>query len=169
MSESNIMKNISLNKVVLNIGIGKSGNVLESAKKALDQITKKKSCMRNAKSTQREWGTRKGEPIATSITVRGDDAKQLLKRILIAKKNQIKNRSFDEFGNVSFGILEHIDIPEVKYDPNIGIFGMNVSISLARAGFNIKLKYKRKIGMSHRITTSEAKKFMIREFGVELY
>ena len=69
------MKKISLEKVVLNMGVGKSGDVIEIAKKALDQISGKKSCARNAKETQRDWGVRKGEPIGVAVTIRGDDAK----------------------------------------------------------------------------------------------
>ena len=42
MSEINVMKKIFLDKIVLNIGTGKSGSILESAKIALDQITNKK-------------------------------------------------------------------------------------------------------------------------------
>mgnify|MGYP003306342655 CR=1 FL=1 len=47
------MKKISLEKVVLNMGIGKSGDVIDIAKKALEQISGKKPSTRNAKETQR--------------------------------------------------------------------------------------------------------------------
>src|SRR3989337_320959 len=133
----NKMKEIRLEKVVLNMGVGKSGDAIEIGKKALDQISGKKSSGRNAKATQRDWGVRKGEPIGVAVTSRGNDATLLLKRLLDAKGNQIKASSFDNFGNVSFGILEHIDIPGVKYDPKIGILGLDVAVSLTRPGFNI--------------------------------
>jgi len=55
------MKKISLEKVVLNMGVGKSGDVINIARKALDGISGKKSSARNAKETQRDWGVRKGE------------------------------------------------------------------------------------------------------------
>ena len=106
------MKKISLEKVVLNMGIGKSGDVIDIAKKALEQISGKKPSTRNAKDTQREWGVRKGEPIGVAVTIRGDDAVALLKRLLEAKGNSVNGRSFDNFGNYSFGINEHIDIPD---------------------------------------------------------
>ena len=122
------MKKISLEKVVLNMGVGKSGDVIEIAKKALDQISGKKSCARNARETQREWGIRKGEPIGAAVTVRGEDAKALLKRLLESKGNIVKGKSFDNFGNYSFGINEHIDIPGVKYEPSIGILGLGISM-----------------------------------------
>ena len=165
----NQMRTIRLEKIVLNMGVGKSGDAIEVAKKALDQISSRKSSARNAKATQRDWGVRKGEPIGVAVTIRGKDAIELLKRLLEAKGNQIKSRSFDNFGNVSFGILEHIDIPGIKYDPKIGILGLDVSVSLTRPGFNIRLrsKHKAKIGKSHKITKKEAKDFLKNEFGVK--
>ncbi len=165
-----IMKQIRLEKVVLNMGVGKSGDAIEIAKTALNQISGKKSCARNARATQRDWGVRKGEPIGVAVTTRGKDATPLLKRLLEAKGNQIKNSSFDNFGNVSFGILEHIDIPGIKYEPKIGILGLDVAVSLGRPGFNIRVrsKHKAKIGQNHRITTIDAKDFLTKEFGVTL-
>ena len=116
----NIMREIRLEKVVLNMGLGKSGDSVEIAKKALGQISGKKVNERPAKKAIRDWGVRKGEPIGAAVTVRGNDGKELLKRLLEAKGNKINGRSFDSMGNLSFGILEHIDIPGIKYDPKIG-------------------------------------------------
>jgi len=144
----NLMKKIFLNKVVLNMGVGKSGDPIETGKKTLVQITGKKPNARNAKKAQRDWGVRKDEP----------------------KDNQISERAFDNEGNFSFGIKEHIDIPGVKYDPNIGILGLEVSASLARPGFNIKLrsKHKARVGKNHRITKDDAIKFYTEKFGVQI-
>jgi len=152
------------------MGVGKSGEPIEIGKKALEQITGKKPNARNAKKAQRDWGVRKGEPIGIAVTVRGNDATELLKRLLVAKDNQIKERVFDNEGNLSFGIKEYIDIPEIKYDPNIGILGLEVSVSLTRPGFNIKLRSRRKtkVGKNHRITKNETIKFLTEEFGVKI-
>jgi len=166
----NIMKKISLNKIVLNIGVGKSGEPLEIANAALGQITEGKPNKRNAKKAQRDWGVRKNEPIGVAVTVRGDDATELLKKLLEAKDNQINKRAFDNEGNFSFGIKEHIDIPGIKYDPKIGILGLEVSASLARPGFSIKLrsKHKARVGKNHRITKDDAIKFYTEKFGVQI-
>ena len=162
------MKRIKLEKVVLNMGVGKSGDVIEIAKKALDQISGKRSCAREAKETQRDWGVRKGEPIGAAVTVRGKDAKVLLKRLLEAKGNTVSGKSFDNFGNYSFGIREHIDIPGVKYDPQIGILGLGISVALARPGYGVRTrsKHKASVGKTHVITSQEAKDYLVKEFGV---
>jgi len=162
------MKKIYLDKVVLNMGVGKSGDPIEIAKRALDQISGKKSCPRNARETQRDWGIRKGEPIGVSVTVRGEDAKALLKRLLESKGDVVKSKSFDNFGNYSFGINEHIDIPGVKYEPQIGILGLGISVTLSRPGYVIRKrsKHKASVGKSHIITSQEAKDYLVKEFGV---
>ncbi|MGQ0605618.1 MAG: 50S ribosomal protein L5 [Candidatus Nitrosotenuis sp.] len=166
----NIMKTVRLEKIVLNMGVGKSGEAIEIAKKALNQISGKKSCARDAKGTQRDWGVRKGEPIGVAVTIRGEDAQALLKRLLDAIGKQIKGRSFDNFGNVSFGIKEHIDIPGIKYDPQIGILGMEAAVTLTRPGFSIRTRsrHKASVGTHHRITREEAQEFLTREFGVTI-
>ena len=150
------------------MGVGKSGESIEVAKKALDQISGKKSCPRDAKETQRDWGVRKGEPIGVAVTIRGEDAKELLKRLFEAKGNQVKGKSFDNFGNYSFGINEHIDIPGVKYDPKIGILGLGISVTLTRPGYGIRKrsKHKANVGKHHVINAQEAKDYLIKEFGV---
>jgi large subunit ribosomal protein L5 len=164
------MKKISLAKVVLNMGLGRSGDVVEVAKKALTQISGKTPSAREAKETQRDWGIRKGEPIGVAVTVRGKDARELLKRLLEAKGNKVNGKSFDNFGNYSFGINEHIDIPGVKYDPKIGILGLGISVTLTRPGYNIRVrsKHKARVGKNHVIKADEAKDYLIKEFGVSV-
>ena len=164
------MKRIYLDKVVLNMGMGRSGDAINIAKRALEQITGKKPCARDAHDSQRDWGVRKGEPIGVSVTVRGQDARVLLKRLLDAKGNAINGRSFDDFGNYSFGIREHIDIPGVKYEPQIGILGLGVSVALARPGYSIRKrsKHKASVGKTHIITNTEAKNYIVSEFEVQV-
>ena len=167
----NIMKEIRLEKVVLNMGLGKSGDAVEIAKKALGQISGKTVNDRPAKKAIRDWGVRKGEPIGAAVTIRGNDGKELLKRLLEAKGNRVNGRSFDKLGNLSFGILEHIDIPGIKYDPKIGILGLNVTVRLVRPGFSVsaRSKHKASIGKHHRISPDEAKTYLTKEFGASVY
>jgi len=166
----NQMQKISLNKVVLNMGVGKSGDAIEISKTALQEITGEKPNPRNAKKSERDWGVRKGEPIGVAVTVRKENAVKLLKKLLVSKDNQIKERSFDNEGNFSFGITEHIDIPDVKYNPKIGILGLNVSVSLTRPGYNVRLrsKHKTSIGKNHKILKQNAIDFMKENFGVTI-
>jgi len=152
------------------MGVGKSGDIIQVAKRALEQISGKKPSTRNARETQRDWGVRKGEPIGVAVTIRGEDAVVLLKRLLESKGNSINGKSFDNFGNFSFGINEHIDIPDVKYEPSIGILGLGISIALTRPGYGIRKrsKHKASVGKSHVISNQEAKDYLVKEFGVTI-
>jgi large subunit ribosomal protein L5 len=162
------MKQISLEKIVINIGVGKSGEPLERAKNGLEELTSRKPTQCGAKNNVRDFGIHKGEPIGAKVTLRNTHALEFAKRIIQAKNNQLRKSSFDNYGNISIGISEHIDIPGAKYNPDIGIFGMNVCISLSRPGYRILNKSNpRKLGKNHRISKDEAIKFF-KNLGVEM-
>ncbi len=168
MSRVNTMKQISLEKVVINIGVGKSGEPLERAKNGLEELTSRKPTPCGAKNNVRDFGIHKGEPIGAKVTLRNTHALEFAKRIIQAKNNQLRKSSFDSYGNISIGISEHIDIPGAKYNPDIGIFGMNVCISLSRPGYRILNKSNpRKLGKNHRISKDEAIEFF-KNLGVEM-
>jgi len=168
MSRVNNMKQISLEKVVINIGVGKSGEPLERAKNGLEELTSRKPTQCGAKDNVRDFGIHKGEPIGAKVTLRNTEALEFAKRIILAKNNQLKKSSFDSYGNISVGIREHIDIPGAKYNPDIGIFGMNVCISLSRPGYRIiNRSNPRKMGKKHRISKDEAIEYF-KNLGVEM-
>lgn len=163
------MKNILIGKVVINIGVGRSGEPIEKAKIALNELTGQQPKVCGAKKTVRDFGIHKGEPIGAMVTLRGEKAFEFLKRVMAAKGNVIKASSFDSYGNISFGIHEHIDIPGTRYDPDIGIFGMDVCLALSRPGYRIaRRRNKSNIGKTHRITREDAIGFLKERFGVEI-
>jgi large subunit ribosomal protein L5 len=159
-----------IEKVVVNISVGKSGDPLEKASKVLKQLTGQTPCKRKAKKTIRDFGIRKGEPISCIVTLRKQRATEFLKKVLPVIDNKIPKEHFDKHGNFSFGIKEHIEISGVKYDPEIGIFGMDVCVSLSRPGYRVKNRRKRKsqIGSKHILTPQEAMIFVKDSLGVEI-
>jgi large subunit ribosomal protein L5 len=164
------MKRIGVDKIVINIGVGKSGEPIEKAKNALLELTGQQPAVRGAKKTVRDFGIHKGEPIGTIVTLRREPALEFLKRVIAAKRNVLKASSFDNYGNISLGIHEHIDIPGTKYNPEIGIFGMDVNVVLSRPGYRIAKKSRKtgQIGRTHRINKEEAIDFFKQEFGAEV-
>lgn len=171
VAEENIMKNIRIAKVVVNIGVGQSGEKVERAVRLLEGLTGQKPSSRHAKRTIRDFGIHIGEPIGVMVTLRGKKAVENLKRLLAAKENRLSLSSFDENGNCSLGIKEHIEIPGVKYDPEVGIFGMDVSIIFGRPGYRVKYRRRAasKVGRSHRVSRDEAAEFLRNSLGVEVY
>jgi large subunit ribosomal protein L5 len=167
---TNPMLQPRIEKVIVNMSVGKSGEPLEKAATILQQLTGQKPCRRKAKKSIRDFGIRKGEPMACIVTLRNEKAKEFIKRALQAVENKISKRSFDQLGNFSFGIKEHIDIPGTKYVPELGIHGMDVSVTLSRKGQRVKYRHKAesRVGVKHRLTPEEAITFVQDEFGIQV-
>ena len=166
--QANVMKSIRVGKVVLNIGVGKSGEAIERAKKVLEQVTGQRPSQSRAKKSIRDFGVHKGEPIGVVITLRGPQTTDLLNRLLAAREKKLAQSCFDPRGSVSFGITEHIEIPGIRYDPEIGILGMNVSVVLERPGYRVSRRTRRRgrIGGEHIVRKEAAIDYFRSQFGV---
>lgn len=164
------MKNIRIEKLTLNIGCGKDQSRLDKAIALLKNITGIVPIKTFTKKRIPEWGLRPGLAIGCKITLRKKSARELLIRLLKAKDNILKESTFSDSGNVSFGISEYIDIPDVKYDPKIGIIGLEACLTLERPGFRIKKRkvQKKKIPKKHIITKEDAIKFIETKFKVKV-
>ena len=166
----NSMKNIRIEKVTLNIGAGKDQARLEKGVVLLNSITNATPIKTITSKRIQEWGLRPGLPIGCKLTLRKDKANKMLPRLLEAVDNQLKKKQFDENGNIAFGIHEYIEIPGVKYDPKIGIMGLEVCVTLERPGYRIKRRrlMVRKIPSRHRISKQEAIEFMASNFNTKV-
>ncbi|MBI3035669.1 50S ribosomal protein L5 [Candidatus Woesearchaeota archaeon] len=166
----NQMKNIRIEKVTLNIGAGKDQTRLEKGLALLRSITDSTPVKTITKKRIQEWGLRPGLPIGCKLTLRKNKAVKMLPRLLGAVDNRLSERQFDQNGNIAFGIPEYIEIPGVKYDPKIGIMGLEVCVTLERPGFRIKRRriLSRKIPPRHRISKEEAIGFMSEQFNLKI-
>lgn len=170
MWEEQPMLKPRIEKVVVNISVGKSGEPLEKAVTVLKALANQTPAKRKVKKTIRDFGIRKGESTACIVTLRKQAAIDFLKKTLPVIDNKISRSSFDKQGNFAFGIKEHIEIAGVKYDPNIGIFGMDVCVSVNRPGQRVKTRKKKKshIGRKHLLTPEESIAFVKQTLGVEI-
>jgi large subunit ribosomal protein L5 len=166
----NLMRSIRIAKITLNVGAGKDQTKLEKGVLLLKNITGIEPVKTFTNKRIPNWGLRPGLPIGCKLTLRGNPAKELLARLLSAKDNRLEEKQFDKEGNLAFGIHEYIDIPGAKYDPKIGIAGLEVCITLERPGFRIKKRRVRKgkIPNKHRISKEESMEFMKKEFGIKI-
>lgn len=166
--KENPMRKPRIEKVVINFGVGASGEKLVKATTVLESLTGQKPVQNKSKKTIRDWGIRKGEPISCKVTLRGEKAYDFLRRILEVVEMRLEYRSIDKMGNFAFGIKEHIEIPGVRYDPQLGIFGMDVCVTIERPGYRVKRRrnMSKRIPRSHKITKEETIIFMEEEFGL---
>lgn len=164
------MKEIKIEKLTLNFGSGADQKKLAKGVKLIEMITGKTPVKTKAKKRIPTWGNRPGLPIGAKLTLRGKEAEEILARLVAGKENVLSLKSFDDNGNVSFGIHEYVDIPGVKYDPQMGIVGIEASVTLSRPGFRIKTRkiMKRKVPHRHRIEKDDSVKFMKDNFKVQI-
>jgi large subunit ribosomal protein L5 len=159
-----------IEKVTINIGVGEAGEQLKKAETVLKNITGHKPIETLSKTTNKDWSIRKRMPIGCKVTLRGKDADNFLKDALITRDFKMADYSFDDEGNLSFGIPDHTLFKSQKYDPNIGIFGMDVCITMQKPGYRVKYRRigARKIPHRHRVKKEETMKFFSKTFNVEV-
>jgi large subunit ribosomal protein L5 len=167
---TNPMRGIRLEKAVVNIGVGDAGERLLKAEKVLQMVTKRKPIRTLAKTTNRDFGIRRGMDIGVKVTLRGKEAEEFVKTALWTRENRLAEYSFDPEGNFSFGVQDYTDFPGMKYDPEIGIFGLDISVALSRPGRRIvRRKVQRKsLPSYHRITRHEGVEFIRSKFETEV-
>lgn len=165
----NVMRLPVIEKIVVNIGVGEAGDKLTKAEKVIEMITKHKPVRTKAKITNKDLGVRFGMPIGCKVTIRGKAAQEFLKTALWTRDNKLFTYSFDRDANFSFGIAEYTDFPGMKYDPNIGIFGMDICVTMTRKGWRVRnrRKARRKIPTKNKLTEDEVRDYLVKNFSVE--
>lgn len=159
-----------ISKVTVNIGVGEGGERLEKAEKVLTKLTGAKPVRTFGKVNNRELGVRPGMPIGCKVTLRGQGAEDFVRRALYTRLNKIYNWSFDNQGNLQFGVSDHTTFEGERYDPDIGVFGMDVAITLEKPGHRIKHRrlLARKVPRRHRVSREEAMAFLGGKFNLEV-
>ena len=111
----NAMREVHVEKVVVNIGVGEAGERLVKAQKVLEMVTGQKSVETISKTVNRDLGIRKGMPLGCKVTLRGETAENFLNQALAIRERRVPEYSFDKEGNMSFGISDYTDFEGMKY------------------------------------------------------
>ncbi|GAB7012606.1 50S ribosomal protein L5 [Halolamina salina] len=167
-AEFHPMREPSIEKVVVHMGVGQGGRDLANAEEIVEEITGQQSVRTSAKNTVQAFDIREGDPIGAKVTLRNEDAREFLETALPLA--EISASQFDEAGNVSFGVDEHTAFPSQEYDPNTGIYGLDVTVTLVRPGYRVAKRDQvtRSIPEKHRMTAEDAIAFLETEFDVEI-
>jgi large subunit ribosomal protein L5 len=162
----NRWREVRVIKVVVNSGVGESGEPRTKAAKVLQMLTHQKPVATRAVSTNRDFGIRQGQEIGTKVTLRGTVANEFLERAFEARDRQFDPLSIDRNGNFSFGISDYTDFTGMKYDPEIGIRGMDISVEVGRPGYRIRERRvaSRPIPKRLRVSREETRAFLAERF-----
>lgn len=165
---SNPHRAVRVIKAVVNAGVGQSGEPRSKAERVLQMVTHQKPVATRSHSTNRDFGIRKGQEIGAKVTLRGPTAVEFLARAFEARDKQLDVDSIDRDGNFSFGIADYTDFSGMKYDPTIGIHGMDIAVEVGRAGFRVRDRHSqsRPIPRSLRVSRAETRTFLETVFGV---
>ncbi len=167
--QGNPMREILLEKVVVNIGIGDKEDNYANAKALLEKLTGKQSIATKAKMRQPEFKIRKGQVIGAVVTLRGAAAYDLLKKAIDANNNAVYESAVAN-NSLNFGVSEYIYFSGVKYDPKIGMLGMNINSAFGRKGKRVEMRKRKsaRVAPDHRnITTEEIKHYVESKFGAK--
>ena len=124
-------------KVVINMGLGTSGNdkkILKSYSDDISMITGQKPVVTKFKKSISNFKTRKDSVAGLKVTLRKNKMYEFIDRLVNIALPRIKDfrglnsQSFDKFGNYTFGIKEHVVFPEVNFDKVEKIRGLDITI-----------------------------------------
>ena len=165
---ANPWRAIRIQKIVVNSGVGEYGEPRAKAERVLSMVTRRKPVATRSRSTNRDFGIREGQEIGVKVTLRGAAAAEFLDRALDARDRALDPESIDRRGNFSFGIADYTDFAGMKYDPEIGVRGMDITVVLGRAGYRIRerQRHARRLPASVRISRDETRAFLAEKFRV---
>lgn len=171
MSANNPMLEPRISKVTVHIGVGEGGDRLQQAERVLTLLTGGNPIRTLGKTTNRELKVREGAPIGCKVTLRDQSKmKKFLEDAFWVREKTIPAYNIDSQGNLSFGIADYTDFPEMKYDPDIGIFGMDINVVLERPGHRVsrRRRMKAKVAVPHHLTRVEGQSWFKDQFGLTL-
>lgn len=152
----------------MSIGVGQGGDTLDKAVTLLESLSGRKAIQTVTQKRIPTWNVRPGLAVGCLVTLRKDKV-SMLKDLLAAIKMRLKKSQFSG-RTMTFGVPEYIEIPGARYNPEIGIIGLQVSVTLERPGYSITKRSvkKSKVGNKSKITTEETIKFMKEKYNVEV-
>src|SRR5262245_9087938 len=126
-----------LEKVVVNMGVGKAtqnSKLVEKAAEELAAITGQKASIRRSRKSIANFKLRQGQAIGATVTLRGTRMWEFFDRLVNVSLPRVRDfkgvsaKAFDGRGNYSLGIREQIIFPEIDYDSVETITGLNVTV-----------------------------------------
>ena len=156
---SNVMAVPKIEKVVVNMGLGEAtGNakIIDTGADEIARITGQRPVTRRAKKSIAQFKVRKGQPIATMVTLRGERMWEFLDRLMNIALPRVRDfkgvspKGFDGRGNYTLGLKDQLLFPEIDYMKVDKARGMNVSVVTTARTDHEARKLLQLIGMPFR-------------------
>ena len=134
LSYENVMQVPKVEKVVINIGMGKEREAMDNAVRDLESVTGQKPVVTRAKRSIANFKLRQNEAIGCMVTLRGARMYDFLDKLFnvalprVRDFSGVSSEAFDGRGNYSLGLREQLIFPEISYDQIDRIRGMQVAI-----------------------------------------
>ena len=134
---TNVMEVPSVEKVVINMGVGeavKDGRLLDAALEDLATITGQKAVVTKARKSIAGFKLREGMAIGAKVTLRGAYMWEFVDRLVSLALPRIRDfrglspAAFDGHGNYTLGVTEQLIFPEIDYDKVVKVTGMDITI-----------------------------------------
>jgi large subunit ribosomal protein L5 len=134
---ANVMEVPSLEKVVINMGVGeavKDGRLLDAALEDLATITGQKAVVTKARKSIAGFKLREGMAIGAKVTLRGARMWEFVDRLVAVALPRIRDfrglspTAFDGHGNYTLGVTEQLIFPEIDYDKVVKVTGMDITV-----------------------------------------
>ena len=152
-----------LEKIVINMGLGIDGNdnkIIKSCEEDLSKITGQKPVTTKFKKSISNFKTRKDTKAGLKVTLRKNKMYEFIDRLVNIALPRIKDfrglstTGFDNFGNYTFGVKEHIIFPEVNFDKVDKIRGLDITIVIKSISKEHSLDLLKKFNFPFKIERS---------------
>jgi len=167
MVEKNKMNKVEIEKVVLSMGV--TGDDVEKGLKLLKLLSGKKPVKTFGKKRVPALGITPGMEVGCMVTLRGGDAEKILERLLTTIDNVLKEKQISK-NTFSFGIEEYIEIPGIEYQREIGVMGLDVTVSFYKKGKRISRRriQKKKLPERKHVSKEEIIAFLENKYNTEI-
>merc|ERR1712032_1051403 len=152
------MNYLQVDKLIINVCLGENGSKLSKIFSVIENFCGQFPNYSRARYSIKDFKIRRNDFISIDTSLRGEKVNNVLDILLKTLEYELIDSNFCKNGGLNFGIEEYIDLG-IKYDPFVGIFGLDLNILLIRVGIRLKRRKwsPRSVGLKQVVSTKKTK------------